>query len=184
MRCKICGAKLKREGDICKNCYQEYKQKEKLYAEDEEVLLRIKRKYSPKYNLLRSGELIAIAILASLAAFSKYNVLSGILVTLLCIIGFGVWMFFCKKRASGTQTIFYETKLRYKANYPFAKHEEVIPYDTIKDMSYFQTRSQKICKVGDIRFYTQGFLSGLTIHDIPEITENFKKIQDIINSSR
>ena len=51
-------------------------------------------------------------------------------------------------------------------------------------MQYFQSRSQKMCKIGDIRFYTQGFLSGLTIYDIPEIEENFEKMRDIINSTR
>ena len=47
----------------------------------------------------------------------------------------------------------------------------------IKDIAYFQSRSQKICKIGDIRFYTKGFLSGITINDIPDIEENFNKIK-------
>ena len=51
-------------------------------------------------------------------------------------------------------------------------------------MAYFQTHSQKICKIGDIRFYTKGFLSGITINDIPEIEENFNKMRDIINRTR
>lgn len=93
-------------------------------------------------------------------------------------------MFFNKKRAMGTKTIFYETKLKYKAKYPFVNREEAIAYNDIKDMAYFQSKSQKICKIGDIRFYTKGFLSGITIHDIPEIEENFNKIRDIINGTR
>ena len=58
MRCKICGAKLKKEGDICRNCYHEYKEKEKLETIQEEELLRVNRKYSPKFNLLKNGDII------------------------------------------------------------------------------------------------------------------------------
>lgn len=184
MRCKMCGAMLKKDGDICKNCYQKYKEQEKLKAENEEEILKIKRKYSPKFNLLKNGEIIALLLIIVLAAFSKYHVAIAILITILCIIAFGAWMFYNKKRAMGTQTIFYETKMKYKAKYPLVDKEEVIPYNDIKDMSYFQTSSQKMFEIGDIRFYTKGFLSGITISDIPNIKENFEKIRDIINSSR
>lgn len=184
MRCKMCGAKLKKEGDICKNCYEEYKEKKKLMADNEEELLRINRKYSPKFNLLKSGEIIVLLLIIVLAAFSYYSTFFAILITLFCLAFLGLWLFFSKKRAMGTKTIFYETKLRYKANYLFIHREEVVAYNDIKDMAYFQTKSQKICKVGDIRFYTKGFLSGITINDIPEIEENFSKIKDMINSTR
>jgi len=184
MRCKMCGAKLKKSGNICKNCYADYKKQEKLLAEDEQELLKLKRKYSPKFNLLKSGEFILLLIITALAGFSSFGNLGGILISILCIVIFGAWMFFCKKRAMGTKVIFFETKLKYKAKYPLVDREEAIPYDDIKDVSYFQSKSQRICKVADIRFYTKGFLSGLTIHDIPDIEENFEKIKDIINASR
>lgn len=184
MRCRICGAQLKNEGDICKNCYSKYNEKIKLNKEDEPVQFTIKRKYSPKFNLLKNGEIIVLALIVILAAFSSYNKIIAILITLLTLILFGLWMFYNKKRASGTKTTFYKTKLKYKAKYLFINREEAVAYDDIKDMAYFQTRSQKICKIGDIRFYTQGFLSGITIHDIPDIQENFNKIKDLINSTR
>ena len=184
MRCKMCGAKLKTEGDICKNCYKKYTDNVKLNKDDEPIQFSIKRKYSPKFNLLKNGEIIILVIIVILSAFSSYNKIIAVLITLLTLLLFGLWMFYNKMRASGTKTIFYQTKLKYKAKYFFINHEEVIPYDDIKDMAYFQTRSQKICKIGDIRFYTKGFLSGLTIHDIPDIQENFDKIKDLINSTR
>lgn len=184
MRCKMCGAKLKKEGDICKNCYQKYKEKAELQADNEQEIYRVKRKYSPKYNIMKNGELIFIEVLIALAGFAYYSNLIGILITILCIVAFGLWMFFNKRRAMGTKTIFYETKFKYKAKYLFIDREVVIPYEDIKDMSYFQTFSQKRCKVGDIRFYTKGFLSGFTVHDMPEIEETFDKIRDIINATR
>lgn len=184
MRCRMCGAQLKNEGDICKNCYKKYNEKIKLNKEDEPVQFTIKRKYSPKFNLLKNGELIVLLLIVILAGFSSYNTIIAILITIFSIFIFGLWMFFNKKRASGTKTVFYQTKFKYKAKYPFVDREEAVAYDDIKDMAYFQTRSQKICKVGDIRFYTKGFLSGITISDIPDIQENFNKIKDFINSTR
>lgn len=184
MRCKMCGAKLKKEGNICKNCYQKYKKEEELKTVKEEVRLKIKRKYSPKFNLLKNGEGILLVIIFILAAFCTYNVPISILISIICLFIFGMWMFYNKKRASGTTITFYETKFRYRAKYPFVDKDEYVAYNDIKDMAYFQTRSQKICKVADIRFYTQGFLNGITIHDIPDINENFEKIKDIINESR
>lgn len=184
MRCKMCGAKLKKDGDICKNCYEEYKQQEALKSDNEPEIFRVIRKYSPKFNLLKNGEIILLLLIVILSAFSTFSVGMGIFITILCLVAFGAWMFFNKKRAKGTKTIFYETKFKYKAKYPLVDREEIIPYNEVKDMAYFQSKSQKICKIGDIRFYTKGFLSGITIHDIPEIEDNFNKIRDIINSAR
>ena len=43
--CKICGAKLKKEGDICRNCYKMYKEDEE-FKNDKEVQYVVKRSYS------------------------------------------------------------------------------------------------------------------------------------------
>ena len=184
MKCKMCGAELKKEGDICKNCYEKYKKQEILRSDDEEVLFSIKRKYSPKFNLLKNGEVIVLALIIILAGFSAYSTLAGIGIMILTVLAFGGWMFFNKVRAIGTKTTFYETKLRYQADYLFVHRDEFVPYNDMKDMQYFQTRSQKICNIGDIRFYTKGFLNGLTISDIPDIKENFEKIRSVINATR
>lgn len=184
MRCKMCGAKLKKEGDICKNCYDKYKKQESLKADDEQEVFSVNRKYSPKFNLLKNGEIILLLLIIALAGISSYGTWLGTLITILCIVFFGAWLFFNKKRAIGTKTTFYETKFKYRAKYPFVDREEIVAYQDIKDMAYFQSRSQKMCKIGDIRFYTKGFLAGVTINDIPDIEENFEKIRDIINSTR
>jgi len=184
MRCQVCGRKLKKDGNICKTCYEELKKKKELKADNETEVFRVNRKYSPKFNLLKNGEMIILLVITILAAYSTYNVWISILVTLLALFFLGVLMYFNKRRALGTKTIFYQTKFRYKANYPFVNREEVIAYDDINDIAFFQTHSQRICKIGDIRFYTKGFLNGLTICDIPNIDENFQKIKDIINSTR
>ena len=43
MRCRICGAKLKKEGDICTNCYKKYQEEEDLKKDVNERLV-VKRK--------------------------------------------------------------------------------------------------------------------------------------------
>ena len=184
MRCKICGAKLKKEGDICKNCYREYKEKENLYADNEEVIFEIKRKYSPLFNLLKNFEVIIVLLLISLSGFSNFGNILGVLITILCFIVLGAWMFYNKRRAVGTKTIFYQTKFRYIAKYPLMNKEEVIAYSDVKDMAFYQTWIQKLFKIADIRFYTKGFLNGLTIKDIPNIKDNFVTMQNIISNGK
>ena len=39
MRCRICGAKLKKEGDICTNCYKKYQEEEDLKKDVNERLV-------------------------------------------------------------------------------------------------------------------------------------------------
>lgn len=146
MRCKMCGAELKKEGDICKNCYDKYIEQETLKLDNEQEIYRVKRKYSPKFNLLKNGELIVFEIIIILAALSYYMVPIAILVIALCVIVFGAWMFFNKRRAMGTQTIFYETKLKYQAKYLFVNHEEIVPYNEIKDMPIFKHVRKKYAK--------------------------------------
>lgn len=73
MRCKMCGAKLKKDGDICRNCYKEYKDYKELSEIKEAELLRVNRKYSPKFNLLKNGEWIVLLLIISLAALSSYH---------------------------------------------------------------------------------------------------------------
>ena len=180
MRCKICGAKLKKEGDICKNCYKEYKEKEALYADNEDTVFEIKRKYSPGYNLLKNYDLFLILLLVSLSAFNSFGIVLGVLITVLCLIVFGVVIFFNKRRAMGTKMIFYKTKFRFKAKYPLINREEVIAYSDVKEMAFFQTWIQKKFKVADVRFYTKGFLNGITMKDVPNIKENFVTMQNII----
>ena len=57
MRCQVCGRKLKKDGNICKTCYEELKKKKELKADNEIEVFRVNRKYSPKFNqaLIKNG---------------------------------------------------------------------------------------------------------------------------------
>lgn len=92
---------------------------------------------------------------------------------------FVLWMMYSKKRAEGTMISFYETKLIYKSKYLFVDKEEIILYDDILNMAYFKSFSQKINNSGSLRFYTKGFLQGLTFVDIPNFKQTLIEIENI-----
>lgn len=184
MKCKICGANLKKEGDICKNCYNEYKEYEELSKCDEKEMLNIKMKFSIGYSIFKSIEPIMLILILVLASFNYYGNILGIISSIIGIFAYGFILYYYKKRAEGTQIIFYETKVKYVSKFLFVNKEEFIKYSDIDDIAFFKTFSQRLYKSGDLRIYTKGFLSGLTISDIPDIKINFEKICEIINSTR
>ena len=77
MRCKICGAKLRKEGDICKSCYEEYCKEEALEKDTKEIL-KLGRKYLPKYQLTRYGDWYAVFIIIFLVFISQKQILFSI----------------------------------------------------------------------------------------------------------
>ncbi len=79
MRCRICGAKLKKEGDICTNCYKKYQEEEDLKKDVNERLV-VKRKYSIAYLILKYTWLIIIFAFSTFGCFAFGNVLEGLVV--------------------------------------------------------------------------------------------------------
>ena len=47
MKCKICAAELKKEGDICNKCYEKLLKEEELET-DTKVLYELKMRYVPR----------------------------------------------------------------------------------------------------------------------------------------
>ena len=56
MRCSICGAKLRKDGDICTNCYKRL-QEEKELENDTNVIFEVKRKLMLKEYGIRVQEI-------------------------------------------------------------------------------------------------------------------------------
>ena len=54
MKCRICGAKLAKKGDLCTKCYNEL-QEEMKFNEDKKVLFTLKPMYSLKRCSLSKG---------------------------------------------------------------------------------------------------------------------------------
>ena len=187
MKCSICGARLKKEGDICTNCYKEYKQDEELKKDVKEVL-KLKRKYSINYEIARYSAMIIIFILmAILYLLTKCFAEFFITIILLgAILGF--LMFLDKRIANGTKVTFYEKKVKYKFKFLFINKTKVIKYKDIKDITYYQSYKQKKFGYGDICVYTKevipgaGFFNGFQIKNVENIVEALEKIKEIVGT--
>jgi hypothetical protein len=181
MRCSICGAKLKKEGDICTNCYKAYQEEEDL-KKDVNVRLKLKRKYSIPYEISRYAELILIFILATIGCFALKNILEGFLCLLLLIVLIGILMFLDKRIANSTKAVFYDKKVEYTFKFLFFDTHKMVKYSDLKDVTYYQTHRQKKYGYGDLCVYAKGSIPGATLLNGFQIknVENVKEVLEEI----
>ena len=185
MRCSICGAKLKNEGDICTNCYKAYQEEEDLKKDTKETL-KLKRKYSIAYEIVKYTEVIVIFILASIFSLSVGGVINFLITLFICALLIGILLFVDKRIAIGTEIIFYEKKVRYKFKFLFFKTDRIVKYTDISDAAYFQTHRQKKFGYGDLCIYTKGiipgigYLNGIHIENLENIEQVFKNVGEIL----
>lgn len=59
MKCKICGAELRKDGDICNKCYEKLVKEEEL-ENDKKALYELKMKYVPRFWVYKNGRLFNI----------------------------------------------------------------------------------------------------------------------------
>ena len=178
MRCSICGARLKKEGDICKNCYKEFQEEEELRKDTNEQL-KIKRKYSISYEIARYAELIVLGALAMIVCISSGGIWESFAVLGIFALIFGFLLFLDKRLAVATKVVFYEKKAVYTFDIGFINTTKVVKYDEISDVRYFQSRRQKKFGFGDLCIYTKGlvpgagFFGGFQIKNIENVQGNF-----------
>ena len=188
MRCSICGAKLKKEGDICINCYKEFQEEEDLKKDNEERL-NLKRKYSISYEFLKYLELIIICILATIVCITSGGVLEALGVVGIFVVIMGILLFLDKRIAMGTKVTFYNKKAVYKFKFAFINITKVVKYTDINDVRYFQTNRQKKYGYGDLCVYTKekipgaGFLNGFQLKNVEKVDEVLAKIGEIIGET-
>lgn len=177
MRCSICGAKLKKEGDICINCYKAYQEEEDL-KKDVKVKLKIKRKYSIAYEFRKYTELICILILAVLGCLTFENPWAAFWGILLLFVILGVLFFLDKRIANATTVTFYERKMIYTFNFWIFDTHKVVKYTDLKDVTYYQTHRQKKFGYGDLCVYAKGAIPGATLLNGFQIknVENVKEV--------
>lgn len=187
MRCSICGAKLKKEGDICTNCYKAYQEEEDLKKDTKEQL-KFKRKYSIAYEFVKYTEIIIVFILAFIVCIASGGILESLLVILIFAILMGFLLFWDKRISMATQAIFYEKKARYTFKFLIFNTDKIVKYTDIKDVTYFQTRRQKKFGYGDLCVYTKGvipgsgFINGFQIKNVENVEEVLNKIGQIVGS--
>lgn len=181
MRCSICGAKLKKEGDICINCYKAYQEEEDL-KKDVKVKLKLKRKYSISYEFRKYAELIIIFILAILGCIAFENGWAAFFGVLLLILTIGLLLFLDKRIANATTATFYEKKVVYTFKFLFFDTHKVVKYTDLKDVTYYQTFRQKKFGYGDLCVYAKGAIPGATLLNGFQIKniENVKEVLDQI----
>lgn len=185
MRCSICGAKLKKDGDICINCYKAYQEEEDL-KKDVKVKLKLKRKYSIAYEFRKYMELIIIFILAILGCIAFENIWAALLGVLLLIVTMGLLLFLDKRIANSTTATFYEKKAVYTFKFLFFDTQKVVKYTDLKDVTYYQTFRQKKFGYGDLCVYAKGaipgatLLNGFQIKNVENVKEVLEQIGEIV----
>lgn len=185
MRCSICGARLTKEGDICKNCYKEFQEEEDLKKDTKEQL-KFKRKYLISYELYKYTELIVLFILALIVCIAAGGILEALAVIAIFFVVLGFLLFLDKRLAVGTKVVFYEKKVVYTFDIGFITNTKVVKYEDISDVRYFQTRRQKKFGFGDLCVYAKGvipgagYFGGFQIKNIENVQGNLEKIGEIL----
>ena len=185
MKCRICGAKLKKAGDICSVCYKEFQEEEEL-KKDIVQKLSINRKYLISYEITKHFEIIVICLLAAVLCFVAGGIFEAICALLILVIIVGGLMAYSKRASIGTKLVFYEKKVVFIKKFLFFNDQKTIKYSDIRDVTYFQSYRQKKFKFGDLCIYTKeaipglGYFNGCHIHDVENISETLKQIGEII----
>ena len=187
MRCSICGAKLKKDGDICSNCYKIYQEEEDL-KKDVKEQLKLKRVYAIAYEFSRYTEIIVIFLLSIIGCMAMENFGAAFITLLLCAVVLGILFFVDKQIARGTKAVFYQKKVVYKFDFLFIHKEKIVKYSDLKGISYFQTGRQKKYGYGDLCVYAKGSIpgtslfNGFQIKNINDVKGNFEKIKEIVGT--
>ena len=182
MKCSICGAKLRKPGDICSTCYKAYQEEEDLKKDTKEVY-KIRRKYSIPYEIVRYSELYLIS---AIGCWAFGNILEGFLCLLLMFVALAVCMIWDKRIAIATKAIFYERKVVYKFDFLFIHTERVVKYSDLKDVTYYQKMRQMRYGFGDLCFYARGpipgatLLNGFQIKNVEDVEGTLDKIGEIV----
>lgn len=186
MKCKICGAELKKEGDICNKCYAEYVKGEEIKEEiktDKNVILKLHRKYLPMYQLTRYGDYYVLAIIIIASLFAQKQILFGIgsivlMLVLLCLV-----LAYNKRKAINTTCTFNEKRVVWK----YKDTIKALNYEEIENVVYYQNFFQKRFNIADVQFRPKKGMyitNGFEIKNVPNFAETWEKICDIINSKR
>lgn len=180
MKCKVCGAELKKDGDICNKCYDKLVKEEEMNIEqNQKALYILKMKYIPGYEIFKIGDYLIFGIILLLALISTKQMQAFVL-ALVFILAFILIMLRLKKlKAQKTTCTFYETKIVYKSK----NKEKTILYKDVKDVGYYETFSQKLFKIGDIRIYPENGIfitSGINMENVKNVKEEFEKIREIV----
>ena len=151
MRCKMCGAELKKEGELCNNCMNKVlKEEEK--RNDNIKVYEFKRKFVIGYQMSQHIESLIIAIIdcaVLILTASEFFVESIIFLVLVILVEIFIFLY-DRYKINHSKCTFYMTKFVYKKIVLFREKKIEISYSDVKELSYNQTRFEKIFGIGTI----------------------------------
>ena len=196
MRCRICGKQIA-NGTICDECYKDAMEKNS-ENEDRKVLMKIGRKFSPKYHIISNWELLLLCILFLICAITLKRI-SFIIVSVFLDLFLILFSLFISKRiANGTKCYFFENKVVYKFDFLFIHRKVIFKYSDLQDIIYgydllsgysmfykmsFRRFLQQKFNMGDIGIYAKktGIIQkSIIIKDVGNIVETFEKLTNTI----
>ena len=182
MKCRVCGAELKKEGDLCPNCYKELKKEEELRADIKELFV-IKRKYKPLFHIRQRWDVTIIAILCIFfSAFGKqwFQMIFSLVLYILIMLGY---LAFEKMVSQRERIIFYEKKVVKYSTVPIFGMTKELSYDKLRDIAYYQqTLNQKSNNMGDFIIYAKytGYFGGLRMNSVENGSEIMQQLYEIL----
>ena len=157
----------------------------------EKELLKLKRVFSPKYNLTEKlAEVYLFFILLIGLCFASRRIGYGILMIFLLVLIVFFKLVFEKRKSNQTVMKFYEDRVEFKGKMFLWKVEErSLKYEEIKDImfsqgtTFFEKRFQKAFGYGNIYIYPKKgtFLTnGMQIELVENINEKVEEIKNIV----
>lgn len=182
MKCRRCGATLKKQGDLCAKCYNEMKEEEEL-KNDVKPVLTVKRKYNPVYHLKQRWDIILIMLLAAVSLFSNGVIWGGLGTLALGIIIILVYLAWQKMLVLKEKIVFYEKKVVKYSEMPIFGGTREVSYKNLKDITYYQqTRRQKKANLGDLVIYVKytGYFGGISMTNVENGAELIAQISELL----
>lgn len=182
MNCKICGAELKKDGELCNNCMNKLRKEEEIRG-DKTSIYSFKSTYVLGYDILRHCEQIGIVIfmialiLSVSLSYWKYALI------LACVFAiFGIlYLIYDKITINSVSCVIYRTKLIYQYG-KIRKKVKVIPFSEIEEIFYNQGNAQKLFNVGTIiikRKTMNIFEKNIFIESVKNVEEVFGTIKEV-----
>lgn len=182
MNCKVCGAELKKPGELCNNCMNKL-MKEQEMRNDKSPYYTFKRQFVLGYELLRHIEQVGIVIflIALLLSVSldywKYALVIGVIFIVYGI----VYIWNLKFKINSGECTLYRRKLVFK--YGVIKKQVIeIPFEEIDEIYYSVGNMQKLFNMGTIviKRKSRNLLKrNLMIESVKNVEIVFEKIREV-----
>lgn len=182
MKCRICGAKLRKEGDICKNCYEEYCKEEELENDVNEIF-KIKREYLKAYQLTQYTDWYFVSIFVIIAFLSQAQYTFALLYLPIAILVLVMAIYVEKRKARNTVCTFYDKKIVFE----YGGIKKTLAYSDLKEVTRYQNFFQKKFNLADIQFHPKSgtyLIGGFEVKNVSVVDNTWNKIEEIILSKK